>query len=274
VDDDAPSGPPAPDEPFGPSSPWTGDARTLLERAIERHGGWGAWQRLGGIALTCDALTGLVPTCKGVGDSFPRPTRAEIWPRRGVTIMQDYPVAGRRGVFSAGQVQVLDGATILEARAAPRASFSGLRKLRRWSPLDALYFFGYSLAHYHALPFSLVAARPLRLRRARSAGRRLTGVEVALPASLHTHCPRQTFFFDDEGLLRRHDYVADIIGWWARGAHRWEDFVDVAGVLVARRRHVVLRLGAVEVPAVVALHAEFSGASALPAGTRPKLTLV
>jgi hypothetical protein len=274
VDEDAPGRPPTSDEPFGPSSPWTGEARALLERALERHGGWTAWQRLGGISLTCDALTGLVPNLKGVGDSFPRPTRAAIWPRHGVTILHDYPVAGRRGVFSAGQVQVLDGATILEARAAPRASFSGLRKLRRWSALDALYFFGYALAHYHSLPFSLVDARPLRLRRARSAGRRLTGVEVALPASLHTHCPRQTFFFDDEGLLRRHDYVADIVGWWARGAHRWEDFVDVAGVPVARRRHVVLRLGTVEVSGVVALHAELSGVAALTPGPRPKLTLV
>jgi hypothetical protein len=274
VDEDAPFGPPAPDEPFGPSSPWTGAARALLERALERHGGWLAWQRLGGISLTCDALTGLVPTLKGVGDSFPRPTRVETWPRRGVTIMHDYPVVGRRGVFSAGQVQVLDGPTILEARATPRASFSGLRKLRRWSALDALYFFGYALAHYHSLPFSLVEARPLRLRRARSAGRHLTGVEVALPATLHTHSARQTFFFDDEGLLRRHDYVAEIVGWWARGAHRWEDFVDVAGVPVARRRHVVLRLGAVEVPAVVALHAELSAVAALPTSTRPKLTLV
>jgi hypothetical protein len=273
VDDDATSGP-ATDEPFGPSSPWTGDARALLERALERHGGWGAWHRSGGLSLTLDSLTGLIPKMKGVGDSFPRPTRAEIWPRRGVTVFHDYPVAGRRGVFSGGQVQLLDGATILEARATPRASFSGLRKLRRWSPLDALYFFGYALAHYHALPFSLVDARPLRLRRARSAGRRLSGVEVELPASLHTHSTRQTFYFDDEGLLRRHDYVADIIGWWARGAHRWEDFVDVGGLQVARRRHVVLRLGRVEVPVVAALHAEFSGVAALPLGARPKLTLV
>jgi hypothetical protein len=188
--------------------------------------------------------------------------------------MHDFPAPGRRGVFSAGQVQLIDGVTLLEARAQPRASFAGLGKLRRWSPLDALYFFGYALAHYHALPFSLVDGRPLRLRRARSAGRRLTGVEVALPSSLHTHSARQTFFFDDEGLLRRHDYVADIIGWWARGAHRWEDFVEVGGMPVARRRHVVLRLGAVEVPAVVALHAQFGRVEVLPVSGRPKLTLV
>jgi hypothetical protein len=190
--------------------------------------------------------------------------------------MHDYPAPGRRGVFSAGQVQILDGATILEARARPRDSFAGLRKHRRWAPLDALYFFGYAVAHYHSLPFSLTDARPLRIVRAASAGRRLQGVEVELPASLDTHCRRQAFFFDDEGLLRRHDYVADVVGWFARGAHRWEDYTDVAGVgvPVARRRHVVLRLGRVEVPFVVALHAQFGDVGAVAPAGAPHLKLV
>jgi hypothetical protein len=261
-------------EPFAATSPWKGEARALLERALERHGGWTRWTRMGGIGLRLEALSGVVPDLKGVGRTFPMFSRAEVWPRKGVTVMHDYPVAGRRGVFSAGQVQILEGETILEARVDPRASFAGLRKHRRWSPLDALYFFGYALAHYHALPFSLVEARPLRMRRARSAGRSLVGVEVALPASLPTHSSRQTFYFDEEGLLRRHDYVADIIGWWARGAHRWEDFVEVGGQPVALRRHVVLRLGHFEIPAVVALHAELRGPKVLGAVSRPALALV
>ncbi|HVU50002.1 MAG TPA: hypothetical protein VHL80_04915 [Polyangia bacterium] len=261
--------------PFGPSSPWRGEARALLERAIERHGGWAAWRRAGGLSLALKALTGLLPEHKGLGQTFSAPGRIEVWPGRGLVVLHDFPVAGRRGVFSSGQVQLLDGETLLEARADGRASFAGARKRRRWAPIDALYFFGYALAHYHSLPFSLAAARPLALRRARSAGRALAGVAVELPASLHTHCRRQTFFFDEEGLLRRHDYVADIVGWWARGAHRWEDFVDVGGLLVARRRHVVARLGPVELP-IVALHAELDDLAPVRplASERPRLVLV
>ena len=108
-------------------------------------------------------------------------------------------------------------------------------------------------------------------------GRALTGVEVELPASLHTHSRRQTFFFDDEGLLRRHDYVADIVGFWARGAHRWDDFVEVGGLPVARRRHVVARVGRVETPAaLIALHADFDDVMPVggPALERPRLVLV
>jgi hypothetical protein len=270
-----PAGPDEAGEPFEAGSPWVGEARALLERAIERHGGWAAWRRLTGFSLGLRALRGRLPELKGLGDTFSTPTRVEVWPQRGVVVMHDYPVAGRRGVFSNGQVQLLDGETILEARADPRPSFTGARKWRRWSPLDALYFFGYALAHYHSLPFSLAAARPLGVRRARSAGRDLTGVAVELPESLHTHCRRQAFFFDEEGLLRRHDYVADIVGWWARGAHRWEDFIEVSGFPVARTRHVVARLGRVEIP-FVALHAEFEDVAALrpTAATRPHLVLV
>jgi hypothetical protein len=263
-------------EAFGPSSPWTGEARVLLERAIERHGGWSAWRRAGGISLTVKALSGRVPEHKGLGDTFPIPGRIEVWPRRGLVIMYDFPVAGRRGVFSGGQVQLLDGETLLEAHADGRATFAGARRRRRWAPIDALYFFGYALAHYHSLPFSLTAARPLGLLRARSAGRALSGVAVELPASLPTHCRRQAFFFDDEGVLRRHDYVADVVGWWARGAHRWDDLVEVGGLLLARRRHVVLRLGRIEIPSVVALHAELDGLEPVraPASDRPRLVLV
>jgi hypothetical protein len=262
-------------EPFAPSSPWSGEARALLARAIERHGGWDAWRRAEGCTFTVRALSGLVPERKGLNDTFPVPTRVEVWPRRALVVMHDFPVAGRRGVFSGGQVQILDGELILEARAAPRATFSGWRKRRRWSPLDALYFFGYSLAHYHSLPFSLVDARPLGVRRVRAAGQALTGVEVELPPALHTHSRRQAFFFDEEGLLRRHDYVAEIVGWWARGAHHWDDFVEIGGLPVARRRQVVARVGRLELP-IVALSAELADLAPVRAAApaRPRLVLV
>jgi hypothetical protein len=267
---------PGADGPFGPTSLWTGEARALLERAIERHGGWAAWRALPPHALELASLDGAVPRRKGLGETFQPPKRLEVDARRARVVMHDYPAPGRRGVYAGGQVQILDGETVLDARTTPRATFAGARKRRRWAPIDALYFFGYALAHYHSLPFSLAAARPLGLARVRVAGRPLAGVAVELPAGLHTHCRRQTFFFDEDGLLRRHDYVADIVGWWARGAHHWDDFVEVGGVPVARHRRVVARLGRVELP-VLALEARFSEVALVsaPAPTgRPRLALV
>ena len=113
------------------------------------------------------------------------------------------------------------------------------------------------------------------MRRVHAAGRALTGVEVELPPALHTHSRRQAFFFDAEGLLRRHDYVAEIVGWWARGAHHWDDFVEVGGLPVARRRHVVARVGRLELP-LVALSAQLADVAPVRAAApaRPRLVLV
>jgi hypothetical protein len=241
---------------FQPS--WSGPAYEVLERAIERHGGWSTWQRLRSVTLGPRLLRGMLPTLKGNGHTFSLPTRMVVRPRELEAEFEDYPTAGSRGVFARGEVRLSDpqGATTAHAM-AHRGSFRGLSKYRRWSPLDALYFFGYALTHYHSLPFTLSEGQCLGHHRARLGNEVLEAVVVRLPASLHTHCERQVFYFDSTGLLRRHDYVAEIVGVWARGAHFWEDFVEVEGLPIARRRHVVARLGGRPVPAVVALHAEF-----------------
>jgi hypothetical protein len=200
----------------------------------------------------------MVPWLKGLGRTFPLPPRAEIDPQEQKAIFFDYPTARARGMFKAGSLTMTDGSgAVVGSTADARVAFRGWRKLRRWSAADALYFFGYALTHYHSLPFTLAQGRPHGVHRARHEGRRLTGIEVELPPALHTHSRRQTFYFEEDGLLRRHDYVADIIGPWARGAHFWRDFVTVQGLEMARVRHVVVRLGRRVTP-LVALHAELS----------------
>jgi hypothetical protein len=244
--------------PAGEAPGWSGTALGLLEGAVRRHGGWEAWRALRGVVVQPKSLSGAVPWSKGYGRTFGLPPRAEIEPHAGRAVFLDYPTPGATGTFARGALTLVDarGAVVASAENA-RGAFRGPRKLRRWSAADALYFFGYALTHYHALPFTLGRGRPLGLRRARYAGRRLTGVEVELPVELHTHSRRQTFYFEEDGLLRRHDYVADIIGPWARGAHLWRDFVTVGGLEMATVRHVVLRLGRTTTP-LVALHAELA----------------
>ena len=240
---------------------WTGEAGALLERAVARHGGWAAWEALDRVTLEMRALSGLVPAMKGVGRTFPRPSRIDVYPRAFRAVFHDYPAIGQRGVFDAGAVQLLDGnGAAVAANADHRRSFRGLRKWRRWSPADALYFFGYAVTHYHSLPFTLREGRPLRMCRVRCDGKELTGVDVELPAALHTHSRRQSFYFDDTGLLRRHDYVADIVGWMVRGAHLWRDFTSAHGIQIPRERHVVARIGRAATP-LVALYARLEVSS-------------
>jgi hypothetical protein len=237
---------------------WGGPERGLLDAAIRRHGGWEAWRSLRTLVVRPKALSGLLPRLKGFGKTFDLPPRAEIHPHDEKAIFHAYPTPGASGTFARGSLVLTDErGAVVASTADARGSFHGWRKLRRWTPADALYFFGYALTHYHGLPFTLGRGKPLGLRRVRHEGRTLTGIEVELPPELHTHSRRQTFYFEEDGLLRRHDYVADIVGFWARGAHFWRDFVTVAGLQIPRVRHVVARLGRRATP-FVALHAELA----------------
>jgi hypothetical protein len=235
---------------------WPAEAVAIVEAGVARHGGWALWRRLRAVRLVPTALGGMLPWMKGVGRTFPLPAAVEIYPHETRTVLCEFPAAGQRGVFERGDVR-LEGAggAVLAASADHRRTFTWPRRYRRWSPMDALYFFGYALANYHAFPFLLPRASFAGWRRWRRRGRgALRGLTLDLPPDVPTHSRRQTFFFDDDGLLVRHDYVAEIVGAWARAAHLWQAHVDVDGLVVATRRRVLARLGttALPVPALTA----------------------
>jgi hypothetical protein len=222
----------------------------MIARAAARYGGRARWERMR-LSLSPTGLHGLIPWMKGVGRTFNLPDRLELVPARAEATFFDYPSAGATGRFVGGRVG-LGGAPLAEHR----PTFRGFRKWRRWSALDALYFFGYALTHYHAVPFTLADAE---LRRWDGRRRMLT---VRFPPSVHTHCPVQTFTFDDSGLIVRHDYVADIVSPVARGAHFWRGYTEVGGFPVPTHRRVVARLGRFPTP-VLALEAHLESPAAV-----------
>ena len=63
-------------------------------------------------------------------------------------------------------------------------------------------------------------------------------LEATFPAGLDTHSTRQTFYFDSRGLLRRHDYVAEVVGGWAHAAHHCADHTESGGLVFPTRRWV------------------------------------
>jgi hypothetical protein len=243
-----------------PFEGWRADARAVVERAVERHGGAAAWRSVEAITLCPVHLSGLIPWMKGHGRTFRLPQRVTVEPRAGRASFHDYPEPGLEGSFERGAVRIVaSSGEVLESSPDHRRTFGAWSKYRRWRPIDALYFFGYALAHYHATPFTLAEARlvDFRPRSGESAEDRVT---VAFPPELHTHCRVQSYHFDRSGLLVRHDYTVDVISAVARGAHYWMDYEEHGGMLVATKRHVLTKLGARPVP-IVALHAELRDVS-------------
>ena len=50
-------------------------------------------------------------------------------------------------------------------------------------------------------------------------------------------CAEQVFYFDADGLLRRHDYIPDVIG-WGPVAHYTSEHREFDGIMVPTRRRV------------------------------------
>jgi len=222
---------------------WTPDAIDLVERAIDAHGGRSSWRTVESIRLPFVRATGALLAAKGYGHAFPAPREFEVRPHERVTIFHGYPDEAHRGRFADGSVslEVAGGAGApTSISRAHRRTLTGWAKYRRWSSLDALYFFGYALWHYHVVPFTLGDARLVRVISRRGAA---AGIDVIFPPDVHTHCRRQQFYFGADGRIVRHDYVAEVIGSWACGAHFWEDVERVDGLLITRRRRVTARLG-------------------------------
>ena len=71
-------------------------------------------------------------------------------------------------------------------------------------------------------------------------GRPLRGLRAQFAPAIHTHCPEQNLYFDDEGLLRRHDYQVDVAG-GTRAAHLISDYIEVQGLRIPTRRRVFMR---------------------------------
>jgi hypothetical protein len=228
---------------FDPS--WPASARALVAQAIERHGGWSLWSRLDAVKLRVSGVHGLLPCLKGSGRTFRLSPMLRIFPKRWRVEFREDFAGDCLGVFERGDVQVLQphlGRLPAESR-DHRRTFRGLRKLRRWSPLDAYYFFGYAFASYTAVPFILPGLTFLAPVTGSWNRERLRGVQVEFPAGAPVHCRAQTFLFDSEGLLRRNDYVAEVAGWFMRGSHGWDAFTTVDGLAVPTRRTAVPRIG-------------------------------
>jgi len=70
--------------------------------------------------------------------------------------------------------------------------------------------------------------------------RDLAPPKVVFPPDIATHSTVQTFYAGSDGLLKRHDYDADVLG-GTPAAHYVDDYQEVSGILLPTRRKVLPR---------------------------------
>ena len=214
----------------------------LLAEVIEAHGGRESWRASPELVVP-NSAGGLAVAAK-LQRSGLHNIEARIATDRQHVVFTPYPRPGYRGVFDRGAVRIeaLDGSVIRE-RSRPRDALGSPRRLLWWDDLDVFYFGASSIWTYMATPFIFaekgfeVSERDQWVEN----GQVWRRFAVTFPADIHTHSREQVYYVSDDGLIRRHDYIAEEFGSWAKSAHYWFDHAAFEGLIVPRKRRVLLR---------------------------------
>ena len=134
-----------------------------------------------------------------------------------------------------------DGA-IIEKRETPREAFKGHEVPTPWDHLHLLYFSGYAITNYMCTPFYFTwpgfEAREVDNQLEDSIHRKWRVLEVTYPEGFDAHCKVQKYYFDQNHLLRRLDYHADVVGSTST-AHMCYDHQNANGLVVPMLRRAL-----------------------------------
>jgi hypothetical protein len=204
---------------------------------VRAHGGIDNGSKLRTASATLD-IGGVVWPLKGQADLFQDIELEASLHDQHVAITSSS--GGRRGSFAPELVRIEspDGRAA-EARRTPRESYRGHTQQTPWDRLHALYFTGYALWTYLAVPFlyTYPGFRTKELPEWKENGEVWRRLKVTFPDSIASHSREQVSYFGEDGLLRRHDYTVDVMG-AAPGANYASNYRNAGGVVVPMSRRV------------------------------------
>jgi hypothetical protein len=219
----------------------TGHAPNLAKLVIEAHGGLERWNRYtrlsahliqGGVLWAAKGKAGVLDDVTVTVDL--RQEKVSHWP---------FGSADRRSRFEPQRVALENAkGEVLEELMQPRSSFQGHTLETPWTDLQLAYFAGCAMWTYLNTPFFL--ARPgvesEEVEPWQEAGETWRRLKVRFPPDIATHSTEQTLYFDQHGLLKRHDYDVEISGGTA-GAHYVSDLREFSGIVFPTKRRIFPR---------------------------------
>ncbi|MBI4854704.1 MAG: hypothetical protein HY819_23135 [Acidobacteria bacterium] len=216
----------------------------LLDKVIQAHGGKERWDKVASIFLDLDVKGNILAT--RLKSPKLRSLKVQTNIKKIECILSPFPEIGKRGTFTSEYVQIEsdDGKIILKK--SLKELFNGGDQLPFiWQDLHILYFFGYAFWNYILTPYFF--SWPEFQTKEDGIWQETDGqiwhkLEVDFPSYIPTHCRKQTFYFNDAGLLCRLDYTAEIFGSFTRGAHYCWQHRDFNGLVFPTRRKVFWRL--------------------------------
>jgi hypothetical protein len=212
----------------------------LLNRVLAAHGGLDRWHELKSVSARVRGGGGLwaLKHQEGVLDDVV--TRVEL--HRQFASTSPFGTPGVRSSVTADHVAIENEAgTVLQERHEPRKSFAGHDLATPWDRLHLAYFNGYAMWTYLTEPFSFTwpGTETEELEPWDEDGHTWRRLKVRFPDGLAVHSKDNVYYVDADGLIRRHDYVSEVLGPNATpAAHYIDGHEEVQGIVVPTRRRI------------------------------------
>jgi hypothetical protein len=213
----------------------------LRDIIIEAHGGVSRWRKLGTIEGNM-SITGLLWERKGWPDAL---KNVHVTATMGEQQLSYSPFTaeGLRSVYRPDRVAIAraDGSEI-RSRPNPHQAFDGHKPETPWDDLHLAYFSGYAMWNYLNTPFLflLPGVATEELSPIEENGDRRRRLKAIFPATIATHSREQVFHIEDNGLIARLDYSADVVG-GVPTAHYTSGYRTFDGIKVPTTRRAYRR---------------------------------
>ena len=213
----------------------------LAKLAINVHGGLERWKQFK--FLTARLVQGgVLWGLKGKAGVLEHAS-VKVDLRREWATHRPFALTDYRSSFTPQRVAIetRDG-QVIEQLLNPRESFWGYEMETPWSNPQVAYFAGYTMWTYLTSPFILTqpGVESEEIEPWHEDGQTWRRLRVRFPNSIATHSTVQTFYFDRQGLIRRHDYEVDIQG--SNPAARYvHDLIEVSGIILPTKMRVYSR---------------------------------
>ena len=213
----------------------------LAKLAIEAHGGSERWSQFESVSAHL-LVGGVLWQLKGKGGILDH-VHVTAALRRVWASHHPFKVRNQHTVFQPDRIAVeTKGGGVVNERFNPRDSFNGHTLETPWDDMQLAYFAGYAMWTYLNTPFlfELPDVQSEEIEPWQENGESWRRLRTTFPPSIPSHSTIQTFYFDQAGVLRRHDYNADVLG-GTRAAHYVSDHKEFSGILVPTKRRVFMR---------------------------------
>lgn len=215
----------------------------LLDNVFEAHGGLKKWHELEKVVVHM-VSSGKLFDIQG----FPLdPTSREmtVYLHQQKASIRPFGGEGKKTAFTSDRIAIeSEKGQIFAERTGTPKEIQGHMVLNSWDPLDRANFNGYAMWTYLTTPF-FMAMPGVSVREIEplvQGEETWSGLRVTFPPHLASHCTTQDFYFGEDHLLRRQDYMVDVAKTENFHASQYVyDMAEVSGILLPMKRRAYLR---------------------------------